>query len=100
MVALFSASNLFAQSNSPTGGVQEDRGRRGRGGFGDPAEMRQKKVAEYKEKFANPYVAASKGYIDAVIEPSETRPKLIRALERLGNKVDGNPKKKHGNIPL
>jgi propionyl-CoA carboxylase beta chain len=59
-----------------------------------------KKESEYREKFANPYLAASRGYIDAVIEPSETRPRLIRALERLGNKVDGNPKKKHGNIPL
>jgi propionyl-CoA carboxylase beta chain len=58
------------------------------------------KESEYREKFANPYLAASRGYIDAVIEPSETRPRLIRALGRLGNKVDGNPKKKHGNIPL
>ena len=58
------------------------------------------KEMEYREKFANPYLAASRGYIDAVIEPSETRPRLIRALERLENKVDGNPKKKHGNIPL
>ncbi|HUI65636.1 MAG TPA: acyl-CoA carboxylase subunit beta [Bacteroidota bacterium] len=58
------------------------------------------KAKEYREKFANPYLAASRGYIDAVIEPSETRPRLIRALERLENKVDGNPKKKHGNIPL
>ena len=58
------------------------------------------KEKEYREKFANPYMAASRGYIDAVIEPTETRPRLIRALGRLENKVDANPKKKHGNIPL
>jgi propionyl-CoA carboxylase beta chain len=59
-----------------------------------------KKEAEYREKFANPYLAADRGYIDAVIEPAETRPRLIRALQRLENKVDRNPRKKHGNIPL
>ncbi len=58
------------------------------------------KVAEFIEKFANPYIAAERGYIDDVIEPSETRPRLIRALQMLENKVDSNPKKKHGNIPL
>lgn len=58
------------------------------------------KVTEYKEKFANPYVAAERGYIDEIIEPQETRPKLIRSLEMLENKVDSNPRKKHGNIPL
>jgi propionyl-CoA carboxylase beta chain len=58
------------------------------------------KEREYREKFANPYLAASRGYIDAVIEPSETRPRLIRALQVLDTKVDQNPKKKHGNIPL
>ncbi|MEW6510150.1 MAG: acyl-CoA carboxylase subunit beta [Bacteroidota bacterium] len=58
------------------------------------------KEKEYREKFANPYLAASRGYIDDVIEPSETRPRLIRALHRLENKVAGNPKRKHGNIPL
>ena len=57
-------------------------------------------VAEYREKFANPYVAASRGYIDDVIEPHETRPRLINALEMLQNKRDTNPPKKHGNIPL
>jgi propionyl-CoA carboxylase beta chain len=66
----------------------------------DKEKALSQKESEYREKFANPYLAASRGYIDAVIEPSETRPRLIRALERLGNKVDGNPKKKHGNIPL
>jgi propionyl-CoA carboxylase beta chain len=57
-------------------------------------------VEKYREKFANPYIAAARGYVDDVIEPSETRPKLARALLVLANKVDGNPKKKHGNIPL
>jgi propionyl-CoA carboxylase beta chain len=58
------------------------------------------KEREYREKFAHPYMAASRGYIDAVIEPAETRPRLIRALHILDTKVDANPKKKHGNIPL
>jgi propionyl-CoA carboxylase beta chain len=58
------------------------------------------KEKEYREKFANPYLAASRGYIDAVILPHETRPRLIRALTTLRNKVDANPRKKHGNIPL
>jgi propionyl-CoA carboxylase beta chain len=58
------------------------------------------KEKEYREKFANPYLAASRGYIDAVFEPNETRPRLIRALQMLDTKVDANPKKKHGNIPL
>ena len=55
---------------------------------------------EYREKFANPYVAAERGYIDDVIEPRDTRPRLIRALEMLQTKRDSNPPKKHGNIPL
>lgn len=58
------------------------------------------KETEYREKFANPYLAARRGYIDAVILPSDTRPRLIHALRMLENKVDTNPKKKHGNIPL
>ncbi len=58
------------------------------------------KVAEFTDKFANPYVAAERGYIDEVIEPKYTRPKLIRALSLLQNKRDNNPPKKHGNIPL
>jgi acetyl-CoA carboxylase carboxyltransferase component len=57
-------------------------------------------VTEYREKFASPYVAAERGYIDDVIEPKETRPRLINALEMLSNKRDSNPAKKHGNIPL
>ena len=66
----------------------------------DPEAMLAAKVKEYREKFANPYVTAERGYIDDVIEPAETRPKLIRALTMLQNKVDNNPRKKHGNIPL
>jgi propionyl-CoA carboxylase beta chain len=64
------------------------------------AKALQAKVAEYTEKFANPYIAAERGYIDDVIEPVETRLRLIRALRMLEDKVDSNPKKKHGNIPL
>ena len=63
-------------------------------------EFRKQKVSEFEEKFANPYVAAEKGFIDEVIEPALTRPKLIRALSLLQNKRDTNPPKKHGNIPL
>lgn len=60
----------------------------------------QQKESEFREKFANPYIAAERGYLDDVIEPKETRPRVIRALEMLDTKVDQNPKKKHGNIPL
>jgi propionyl-CoA carboxylase beta chain len=66
----------------------------------DPVKRKDELVAEYREKFANPYVAASRGFIDDVIEPSDTRPRLINALEMLTNKRDSNPSKKHGNIPL
>ncbi len=66
----------------------------------DPDKRRAELVAEYREKFANPYIAASRGYIDDVIEPRLTRPRLINALEMLSNKRDRNPAKKHGNIPL
>jgi propionyl-CoA carboxylase beta chain len=62
--------------------------------------IRQEKISEFRERFANPYVAAQRGYIDAVIEPRETRKKLITALRALENKRDTNPRKKHGNIPL
>ena len=61
---------------------------------------RLSKVLEFQDKFANPYVAAERGYIDEIIEPKYTRPKLIRALSLLQNKRDTNPPKKHGNIPL
>ena len=57
-------------------------------------------ISDYTAKFANPYIAAERGYIDEVIEPAKTRSKLIRAFEMLESKVDTNPKKKHGNIPL
>jgi propionyl-CoA carboxylase beta chain len=57
-------------------------------------------VADYRTQFANPYVAAGRGFIDDVIEPSDTRPRLINALEMLTNKRDSNLAKKHGNIPL
>jgi propionyl-CoA carboxylase beta subunit len=66
----------------------------------DRERLRQEKVEEFRERFANPYVAAERGYIDAVIEPSQTRAKLIAALRSLENKRDVNPRKKHGNIPL
>ena len=62
--------------------------------------VRLEKVAEYKDKFANPYVAAERGYVDEVIEPAMTRRNLIRALRLLENKRDSNPPRKHGNIPL
>src|SRR5260221_9118620 len=66
----------------------------------DPEQRRKELIAEYTEKFNNPYIAASRGYIDEVIEPRFTRTKLITALEMLKNKRDTNPPKKHGNIPL
>jgi propionyl-CoA carboxylase beta chain len=66
----------------------------------DPEAEMQKQTDDYREKFANPYIAASRGYIDDVIEPKTTRPRLIRAFEMLETKKDSNPLKKHGNIPL
>jgi propionyl-CoA carboxylase beta chain len=66
----------------------------------DPVAERSRLVGEYRTEFANPYVAAARGYIDDVILPSETRPRLIGALEMLKDKRDANPRKKHGNIPL
>ena len=66
----------------------------------DIDKRRAELVAEYREKFANPYIAASRGFIDDVIEPRETRPRLVNALEMIANKRDVNPAKKHGNIPL
>jgi len=62
--------------------------------------LRREKIDDFRERFANPYVAAERGYVDAVIEPSQTRAKLIAALRSLENKRDTNPRKKHGNIPL
>jgi propionyl-CoA carboxylase beta chain len=69
-------------------------------GAKDPRKRRQELMNEYDEKFSNPYRATELGYIDEVILPEDTRPKLIVALEMLKNKVDSNPPKKHGNIPL
>ena len=63
-------------------------------------QARRARIEEFEEKFANPYVAARRGFIDEVIEPAQTRPKLIRALKLLENKRVTNPPKKHGNIPL
>jgi propionyl-CoA carboxylase beta chain len=65
-----------------------------------PDERRKKLMDDYKARFANPYAAAERGYIDDVIRPAETRPKLIRALETLRTKRVDRPKRKHGNIPL
>lgn len=66
----------------------------------DPVQRKAALTNDYREKFANPFVAAERGYLDDIIEPSETRPRLINALEMLKNKRDSNPLKKHGNIPL
>ncbi|MFN2241547.1 MAG: acyl-CoA carboxylase subunit beta [Anaerolineae bacterium] len=66
----------------------------------DPEAERTRLVQEYRDTFANPFVAAARGYIDDVIEPRETRPRLIEAVQMLQNKRDTNPPKKHGNIPL
>ena len=66
----------------------------------DPAAEHRRLVAEYEREFANPYIAAARGYVDEVIRPSETRPRLIRSLDMLDGKQDTNPRKKHGNIPL
>ncbi len=66
----------------------------------DKEKALEQKVDEFRQKFANPYIAAERGYVDDVIEPVETRPRLIKALNMLDTKVDRNPKKKHGNIPL
>jgi propionyl-CoA carboxylase beta chain len=66
----------------------------------DPQAALDARVAEYTEKFANPYIAAARGYVDDVIDPRDTRPRLIEALESLRGKRDRNPAKKHGNLPL
>jgi propionyl-CoA carboxylase beta chain len=69
-------------------------------GSDDPEAATEARMAEYREKFAHPYVAAARGYLDDVIDPRDTRPRLISALEMLRNKRDQIPLKKHGNIPL
>jgi propionyl-CoA carboxylase beta chain len=66
----------------------------------DPDARRAELIEEYRVKFANPYIPAGRGFLDDVIDPRETRHKVIRALEMLENKADRNPPKKHGNIPL
>jgi propionyl-CoA carboxylase beta chain len=66
----------------------------------DPAAFREAKIREYRAKFANPYVAAERGYVDEVIEPRDTRARLVAMLEILKTKRDSNPPRKHGNIPL
>jgi acetyl-CoA carboxylase carboxyltransferase component len=67
---------------------------------GDPLAERERLAAEYRVRYANPFLAASRGFIDDIIEPRETRPKLVAALEMLQNKRQTLPAKKHGNIPL
>jgi len=74
--------------------------RRELAGAKDVENKRTEKVAEFREKFANPYIAAEHGFIDEIIEPKFTRQKLITALRMLDTKRDNNPPKKHGNIPL
>jgi len=69
-------------------------------GAKDPGALRQEKTREYREKFANPYIAAERGYVDEIIEPRDTRRRLSQALEVLHTKRDANPPRKHGNIPL
>ena len=75
-------------------------GRREISGADDPDAKRKELVADYEERFSNPYVAANRGYLDDVIDPVDTRPKIIAALKMLRNKTDSMPAKKHGNIPL
>jgi propionyl-CoA carboxylase beta chain len=74
--------------------------RRELGKAADPEALRAQKVAEFREKFANPYVAAERGFVDEVIEPRHTRRRIIGALEMARNKREKNPPRKHGNIPL
>ena len=66
----------------------------------DPIATRADKIQEYKDKFATPFMAAQRGYVDDVIEPDSTRPRIIAALEMLESKRDSRPAKKHGNLPV
>jgi propionyl-CoA carboxylase beta chain len=66
----------------------------------DPARATDQMIDDYRAKFAHPYIAAGRGYLDDIIDPRDTRPRLISALESLRSKRDKNPLKKHGNIPL
>jgi len=70
------------------------------GDSSDPERATDAKIEEYRQKFAHPYVAASRGFVDDIIDPRDTRPRLIDALQTLQSKRDRNPPKKHGNIPL
>ena len=65
-----------------------------------PVTTRNEKIQEYRNKFASPYEAAKRGYVDDVIEPDSTRPRIIAALEMLASKRDSRPAKKHGNLPV
>ena len=69
-------------------------------GADDPDAERARLTADYEARFANPYIAAARGYVDDVIVPSETRPRVIAAFRMLAAKRDRNPPRKHGNIPL
>ena len=84
-------------SPEPTGALEP---RRIQFEAADAIAARSEKVSEFREKFANPYIAAAHGFIDEVIRPRDTRRRLITALRSLQNKRDRNPPKKHGNIPL
>ena len=64
------------------------------------AAVRAQRVAEYREKFSNPFIAAERGFLDAIIEPRETRPRVVQALRQLSGKRQGLPPKRHGNIPI
>ena len=66
----------------------------------DPIATRADKIQEYRDKFATPFMAAQRGYVDDVIEPDSTRPRIIAALEMLQSKRDSRPAKKHGNLPV
>ena len=66
----------------------------------NPTATREDKIQDYRNKFATPFVAAQRGYIDDVIEPDSTRPRIIAALEMLSSKRDSRPAKKHGNLPV
>jgi propionyl-CoA carboxylase beta chain len=66
----------------------------------DPETATEQRIAEYRDKFANPYIAAARGYLDDVIDPSDTRARLVSGLDTLRDKRDTNPPRKHGNIPL
>ena len=80
--------------------VRRARSRLFTGASDDPIELKARLAADYRERLANPYIAAERGFVDDVIEPRETRARLINGLEVFQNKRDNNPPKKHGNIPL